>query len=71
MRIHIRDHLDLGMAGITLHRLDVPAVKFQLIRNARMAYAVKNDLRKITLINDILQPVPYLSSCLSHLLLIS
>ena len=71
MRIHIRDHLDLGMAGITLHRLDVPAVKLQLIRNARMAYAVENDLREITLINDILQPVPDLSSCLSHLLLIS
>ena len=71
MRIHIRDHLDLGMAGLPLPRLDAPAVKLQLIRNARMAYAVENDLREITLINDILQPVPDLSSCLSHLLLIS
>lgn len=32
--VHIRDHVDLGMAGISLHGLDVPAVQLQLVSDA-------------------------------------
>ena len=43
IRIHICNHIDLSMAGITLYRFDISTIQFQLISNTEIAGTVKND----------------------------
>ena len=43
MRVHIRNHIDLSMTGITLYRFDVSTIQFQLISNTEIAGAVNID----------------------------
>ena len=43
MRVHIRNHIDLSMAGITLYRFDISTIQFQLISNTEIAGAVNID----------------------------
>ena len=38
IRIHIRNHIDLSMAGIPLYRFDVPTIQFQLISNTELSF---------------------------------
>ena len=40
MRVHICNHIDLSMARITLYRLDVSTIQFQLISNAAMMLCI-------------------------------
>ena len=51
MRINIRYHLDLRMAGISLDSLDIAAGQLQLIGNAGMSETVKYDSRQIIILN--------------------
>ena len=53
MRILIRNHLCLRMTGIALDRFDVTAVQLQLIGDAGMTKAVKNNFRKIILLDEL------------------
>ena len=46
MGVQICYHTGLGMAGITLHRLDVPAANLQLQRSAAMPQTVKDYRRQ-------------------------
>ena len=46
MGVHLRDHVHLGMTGITLDGLDIPAVQLQLVGDARMAQAVETHLHR-------------------------
>ena len=43
MRVHIRNHIDLSMAGITLYRFDISTIQFQLISNTEIAGTVNID----------------------------
>ena len=52
MGIQIRDHLRLGVTGITLYGFDVSAVQFKLICDTGMAQAVKYHLREIVLFDQ-------------------
>ena len=40
MRVHIRNHIGLSMAGITLYRFDISTIQFQLISNTEIAGTV-------------------------------
>ena len=52
MRVHIRNHIDLSMAGITLYRLDVSTIQFQLISNAAMTETVKYNRWEIIVLDQ-------------------
>ena len=54
MRVHIRNHIDLSMTGITLYRLDVSTIQFQLISNAAMTETVKHNRWEIIVLNQFL-----------------
>ena len=53
MRILIRNHLCLCMTGISLHRLNVAAIQLQFVGDAGMTQAVKNNFRKVVLLNQL------------------
>ena len=55
IRVDIRNHVDLRVAEVALHGFDIAAVKFQLIYNASMAQTVKDDLRKVILLDQFIQ----------------
>ena len=46
MGVQVGHHTGLGMAGITLHRLDVPTADLQLQRSAAMPQTVKDYRRQ-------------------------
>ena len=52
MRVHIRNHIDLSMAGITLYRFDVPTIQFQLISNTTMTETVKYNRWEIIVLDQ-------------------
>ena len=52
MRVLIRNHIDLSMAGITLYRLDVSTIQFQLISNAAMTKTVKYNRWEIIVLDQ-------------------
>ena len=52
MRVHIRNHIDLSMAGITLYRLDISTIQFQLISNAAMTETVKYNRWEIIVLDQ-------------------
>ena len=43
MSVHICNHIDLSMAGITLYRFDISTIQFQLISNTEIAGTVNID----------------------------
>ena len=47
-------HIRLGMSGVSLYRLDVPAAQLQLVSNAGVAETVENDLRQIMVLDQLL-----------------
>ena len=47
MRVYIGDHINLGMTGVSLYRLDVTAIQLKLIGNTGMAKTVEYYRRKI------------------------
>lgn len=55
MRVLIRDHLGLGMTGITLYGFYITAIQFQLIGDAGMTQAVENDLWQIMLLDQLIK----------------
>lgn len=51
MGVDVRYHADLGVAGISLDRLDVAAVELEFVGHAGMTEAVKHDFRQIVLVS--------------------
>ena len=56
--ILVCDHLRLRMPRISLHRLDVAAVEFQLVGDAGVPQAVEHNRRQVVVLNQILHGLP-------------
>ena len=53
--VNIRDHLDLRVSRITLYRLNIAAVEFELVSDARMTETVEHNRRQIIVPNQFCQ----------------
>ena len=53
MRVNIRHHTHLGMAGISLYGLDVSTVQLKLVSDAGVSETVENDFGKIIITDQL------------------
>ena len=53
MGVYIRDHVDLGVSGVSLYGFDVATVYFQFAGDAGVAQAVEVDLWEIVLFDQL------------------
>ena len=52
MAVDIGHHIDLGVAGVSLHGFDVAAVEFELVSHTGMSQTVENNIGEVVFFNQ-------------------